>query len=134
MLRSLVRTCLLATLLSGCVRGSTASPAPVAPQRDPGAPLAAGAAAQPGRICLDCAGWGTPITPQPVFVIDGLLYRIPSGHTSPIRGLDPRDVVDIEILKAPAAIALYGEAGRDGVVVVRTKHPPVPVAAPARKP
>jgi TonB-linked SusC/RagA family outer membrane protein len=71
-------------------------------------------------------------TNQPLFVIDGVPFN---SSTNPDRGystggatassrfldLDPNNVADVSVLKGLSATVLYGEAGRNGVVLVTTK-------------
>ena len=70
---------------------------------------------------------------QPLFVVDGIPFNTSanSGNQSFGSGsatassrfldLDPSNIVDISILKGLSATVLYGEAGRNGVVLVTTK-------------
>ena len=69
---------------------------------------------------------------QPLFVIDGVPFNSDTnadasfasgGATASSRflDLDPNNIADISILKGLSATVLYGEAGRNGVVLVTTK-------------
>ena len=70
---------------------------------------------------------------QPLFVVDGVPFNTSanSGNQSFGTGsatassrfldLDPNNIADISILKGLSATVLYGEAGRNGVVLVTTK-------------
>lgn len=69
---------------------------------------------------------------QPLFVIDGVPFNsdtnndgsfVNGGATASSRflDLDPNNIADISILKGLSATVLYGEAGRNGVVLVTTK-------------
>ena len=71
-------------------------------------------------------------TNQPLFVIDGVPFNsdtnsdrsyVTGGATASSRflDLDPNNVADISVLKGLSATVLYGEAGRNGVVLVTTK-------------
>ncbi len=54
----------------------------------------------------------------PLYVIDGLPIEVgPDG----LIGLNPSDVARIEVLKDPAALAMYGSRAANGVVVIKTK-------------
>ncbi len=69
---------------------------------------------------------------QPLFIVDGVPF---GGDTDSDRGftsggatassrfldLDPNNIAEISILKGLSATVLYGEAGRNGVVLVTTK-------------
>lgn len=70
---------------------------------------------------------------QPLFVVDGVPFNIDTntdrgfaqgGATASSRflDLDPNNVAEISILKGLSATVLYGEAGRNGVVLVTTKN------------
>jgi len=70
---------------------------------------------------------------QPLFVVDGVPFN---ANTNSDRGfesggatassrfldLDPNSIKEISILKGLSATVLYGEAGRNGVVLVTTKN------------
>jgi len=69
---------------------------------------------------------------QPLFVLDGVpidasTYRdrgfTGGGATASSRflDLDPNNVAEISVLKGLAATVLYGEAGRNGVILITTK-------------
>lgn len=54
-----------------------------------------------------------------LWIVDGL-YQ-PCGDV--ISALNPNDIESIRVLRDAAAIAPYGEAGANGVVVIKTRHP-----------
>lgn len=69
---------------------------------------------------------------QPLFVVDGVPFNSSTnsdrgfgagGATASSRflDLDPNNIAEISILKGLSATVLYGEAGRNGVVLVTTK-------------
>ena len=69
---------------------------------------------------------------QPLFVLDGVPIDASTfadrsfssgGSTSSSRflDLDPNNVADVSVLKGLAATVLYGEAGRNGVILITTK-------------
>lgn len=71
-------------------------------------------------------------TNQPLFVIDGVPFNtdtntdrnfVTGGATASSRflDLDPNNIAEISILKGLSATVLYGEAGRNGVVLITTK-------------
>ena len=41
---------------------------------------------------------------------------------SPLNDLNPQDIENIEILKGPAASALYGTAAANGLILITTKR------------
>ena len=53
---------------------------------------------------------------EPLYVIDG----VPVGPGG-LKGLNPRDIASIQVLKDPADTAIYGIRGANGVIVVKTK-------------
>ncbi|RMG18168.1 MAG: SusC/RagA family TonB-linked outer membrane protein [Bacteroidetes bacterium] len=70
---------------------------------------------------------------QPLFVIDGVPFNsdansdqsfVTGGATASSRflDLDPNNIAEITILKGLSATVLYGEAGRNGVVLITTKN------------
>ena len=70
---------------------------------------------------------------QPLFVIDGVPFNTDTNNdrnfaqggataSSRFLDLDPNNIADISILKGLSATVLYGEAGRNGVVLITTKN------------
>ncbi len=55
---------------------------------------------------------------QPLIVVDGNPYSSSGGGLSSI---NPDDVLSMNVLKGPAASALYGSSANNGVIVVTTK-------------
>ena len=55
---------------------------------------------------------------QPLIVVDGIQYSSSGGGLSSI---NPDDVQSMNVLKGPAASALYGSSANNGVIVVTTK-------------
>jgi TonB-dependent starch-binding outer membrane protein SusC len=73
------------------------------------------------------------LTNDPLLVIDGNRVdnstssasgNLFTGGQSPSRfdDLNPDEIEDVQVLKGPAASALYGTAGANGVILVTTKH------------
>ena len=69
---------------------------------------------------------------QPLFVVDGVPFNsqtnqgqgfVTGGATASSRflDLDPNNIQEISILKGLSATVLYGEAGRNGVILITTK-------------
>ena len=56
---------------------------------------------------------------QPLIIVDGIPYGSTGGGLSSI---NPDDVESINVLKGPAASALYGSSANNGVIVVTTKR------------
>ena len=72
-------------------------------------------------------------TNQPLFVVDGVPFNTSTNVADNGQGgnatassrfldLDPNNIAEISILKGLSATVLYGEAGRNGVVLVTTKN------------
>ena len=70
---------------------------------------------------------------QPLFVVDGIPFNTSTNNTSGFGAggasassrfldLDPNSIAEISILKGLSATVLYGEAGRNGVILVTTKN------------
>ena len=51
---------------------------------------------------------------DPLYVIDGI-------ETSSLNGLSPGDIATIDILKDASSLAIYGQKGSNGVVIISTK-------------
>jgi TonB-dependent SusC/RagA subfamily outer membrane receptor len=59
------------------------------------------------------------IATRPLIILNG----IPLGDNSDwLKNLDPDLIDKIEVVKGPAAAALYGERARDGVILIYTKR------------
>ena len=70
---------------------------------------------------------------EPLYVIDGMPIESDSGISAsysgrsftqglnPLAGLNPNDIVSIEVLKDASATSIYGSKGANGVVMVTTK-------------
>ncbi len=72
-------------------------------------------------------------TNQPLFVVDGVPFNSDTntdrgfsrgGATASSRflDLDPNNISEVSVLKGLSATVLYGEAGRNGVVLITTKN------------
>ena len=70
---------------------------------------------------------------QPLFVIDGVPFNTSTNNdqsfasggataSSRFLDLDPNNIAEVSILKGLSATVLYGEAGRNGVILVTTKN------------
>ena len=71
------------------------------------------------------------ISNEPVLIIDGVRVDNSANSTtigvggqqpSRINDLNPEDIESIEVVKGPAAAALYGTAAANGIIQVRTKR------------
>lgn len=58
---------------------------------------------------------------EPLYVVDGV--QMPPGPTA-VRGINPRDVARIEVLKDASATAIYGVRGANGVILITTRKGP----------
>ncbi len=72
-------------------------------------------------------------TNQPLFIVDGVPFNSDTntdrgaasgGATASSRflDLDPNSIAEVSVLKGLSATVLYGEAGRNGVVLITTKN------------
>jgi TonB-linked SusC/RagA family outer membrane protein len=66
---------------------------------------------------------------EPLYVVDGVQIQQSSSvsygstsSTNPLAGLNPADIASIDILQGPAATAIYGSRGTNGVVLITTKR------------
>lgn len=62
---------------------------------------------------------------DPLFVIDGLPLQL--GDDGALVGINPSDIESIRVLKNASETAMYGVRGGNGVVLITTKRPPLPV-------
>lgn len=59
---------------------------------------------------------------NPLIIIDGKnMGKMDASGASPISKLDPKEINSINVLKGESATAIYGDEGKDGVIVVNTK-------------
>ncbi|MEL6660868.1 MAG: SusC/RagA family TonB-linked outer membrane protein, partial [Bacteroidota bacterium] len=70
---------------------------------------------------------------QPLFIVDGVPFNsgtsedrgnLAGGQTSSSRflDLDPNNIAEVSVLKGLSATVLYGENGRNGVILITTKN------------
>ncbi len=59
-------------------------------------------------------GIGTPGNTSPIYVVDGVILN-------DISFLNARDIESVEVLKDASALAIYGNRGANGVIIVTTK-------------
>lgn len=66
---------------------------------------------------------------EPLYVIDGIQIQqneaVKGGDassTNPLAGINPSDIADMQVLQGPAATAIYGSRGTNGVIVITTKR------------
>lgn len=63
---------------------------------------------------------------EPLYIINGVQYTekqmFGPNPTSPYAPLDKQEIISIEILKDEEAVEKYGEKGKKGVVIVKTKY------------
>jgi len=64
---------------------------------------------------------GSPIPSAhpPLFVVDGI--PLAQGGLE-AAGVNPTDIMQIDVLKGPAAVRIYGPSARNGAVVIRTRR------------
>jgi len=75
-----------------------------------------------GGISMRVRGGGGEIGAAPLVVIDG--DPLPSGSALEgfLEGIDPNDVVRVDVLKDVSATAIYGTRGSNGVVLITLRH------------
>ncbi len=77
----------------------------------------------PRPLVIRCGG-SLDLSKEPLFIVDGEI----SSATLP--GLSPDEIESIEILKGPAATAIYGTRAATGVVLIRTRGGRPPASSP----
>ena len=87
--------------------------------RAAGVNVISGDATPGGRTTIQIRGLGTINNADPLFVIDGIIYKDPTGQA--LANINPSDVESISILKDASATSIYGFQASNGVVVVTTK-------------
>jgi TonB-dependent SusC/RagA subfamily outer membrane receptor len=65
---------------------------------------------------------------QPLYILDGIPFA--PGLNGALSGINPYDIESIRVLKDPADLAMYGSKGGNGVIVIKTKRPPLPPKKP----
>lgn len=75
-----------------------------------------------GEVCYRMRGGDSPSgnVAEPLFVVDGM-YDL--GGNMAVAALNPNDIESIRVLKDIAATVQYGEFGRNGVIVIKTRRP-----------
>ncbi len=67
-------------------------------------------------------GLGTILAGRdPLYVIDGVEISALNG-SSPLNGLNQNDIESINVLKDASSLAIYGQKGANGVVIITTKR------------
>ncbi|MEO0898864.1 MAG: TonB-dependent receptor plug domain-containing protein [Bacteroidota bacterium] len=56
---------------------------------------------------------------RPLFIIDGV--RVGRGYDAVSTAVNPNDIAKVTVLKDPSDLSLYGVAGSNGVIIIRTK-------------
>ena len=62
-------------------------------------------------------------TSQPIFVIDGVIIDSDgsdNGNSNPLAGINPSDILTMDILKDASATAIYGSRASNGVIMITT--------------
>ena len=58
---------------------------------------------------------------EPLFVVDGM--PVNAGPGGALQGINPNDIVRIEVLKDIGSTSAYGMRGANGVVLITTRRP-----------
>jgi TonB-dependent SusC/RagA subfamily outer membrane receptor len=73
-----------------------------------------------GTFALRIRGLSSPSgIADPLIVVDGVVSNAPGTHG--LDGINPQDVLRIEVLKDAASTAFYGMRGGSGVILVTTR-------------
>ena len=104
---------ILPLLLAGCLRRPSAGET---------SPPATTAADRPSAVWIvDGKPYTPPRSGEPLWIIDGKPY-VPKPDSALAPDLANLRIESIEMLKGAAATARFGDAGRDGVLLIRTKR------------
>lgn len=75
-----------------------------------------------GRVSLRIRGASSFMaSSEPLYVIDGVKVHAET-FSDAMGGINPADVVRIDVLKDAGATAIYGTEGGNGVVMITTRH------------
>ena len=75
-----------------------------------------------GGVSMRVRGGGGDIGAAPLVIIDGNLMPAGSELEGFLAGIDPGDVVRVDVLKDVSATAIYGTRGSGGVVLITLRH------------
>ena len=76
-----------------------------------------------GGISVQVRGINSLNGNEPLYVIDGIAVSGQTdGNSSALSGLNPSDIVSLEVLKDASATAIYGSRASNGVVFITTKR------------
>ncbi len=113
-------------------KGATANFSDVLSSRAPGVTVTQASGTTGGTLRIRIRGSSSiSLDNGPLLVIDGVRAdndqtssQLNVGGQAPSRldDLDPNEIEDITVLRGPAALALYGTAGANGVIQVTTRH------------
>lgn len=74
---------------------------------------------RPRSVRIFICHWGSPSSkPMAAFMVDG--WMMPHSDFHRLR-LDPADIREVSVAKGPDAVLRYGEAARDGIVIITTR-------------
>ena len=76
-----------------------------------------------GGISVSIRGVNSLNGNEPLYVIDGVAIdgQTSDGKSSALSGINPSDIVSMEVLKDASATAIYGSRASNGVVLITTK-------------
>ena len=76
-----------------------------------------------GGISVQIRGVNSLSANEPLYIIDGIAVSGQTdGNSSALSGLNPSDIVSLEVLKDASATAIYGSRASNGVVHINTKR------------
>lgn len=73
-----------------------------------------------GKVLVMSGPQSIMTSDEPLYVVDGV--RIGQSFQSLVRTLNVNDIERVSILKTPAETSIYGVAGANGVIVIKTKR------------
>ena len=76
-----------------------------------------------GGISVSIRGTNSLNGNEPLYIIDGIAVSGQTdGNSSALAGINPGDIVSMEILKEASATAIYGSRASNGVVIIKTRQ------------
>ena len=76
-----------------------------------------------GTLSLRIRGIGSFRNSEPLFVVDGVALPTSAPLRSLLAGINPNEVMRIDVLKDASSAAIYGSRGGNGVLLITLRHP-----------
>lgn len=76
-----------------------------------------------GSLSIRIRGIGSFRNSDPLFVVDGVALPTSAPLRSVLAGINPNEVMRIDVLKDASSAAIYGSRAANGVVLITLRHP-----------